>query len=262
MKLLTLLLLLTFNAYAESETIRFSEVSMKGTACQTGTFDTVFAPDQSILSILFDEFVSELPNEEGTRADKNKNIKVCTIKFSAIIPKGYKVTNMDLSYDVRGALVLDQGVSAKFESTLLERGGFLNAGRGRVNKKLIYKMWMGEKDEDIFLDKNVQFKDLTKCTTKEEKVTFKLRNTSTLYMHQHHLALGSFGYFAIDTSDVAGQMNVVLNLEKCSDQNNNSTANRYLRVKRICENRGGRFIGGRCILPNRDRTTRTRSPRR
>ena len=262
MKLLILLLLSTLYTYAENETIRFSEISMKGTACPAGNFDTVLAPDQSMLSILFDEFVSELPNEEGTRADKNKNIKVCTIKFSAIVPKGYKVTNMDLSYDIRGALALDQGVSAKFESTLLERGGFLNSGQGRVNKKLIYKMWMGEKDEDIFLNKNVQFKDLTKCTIKDEKVSFKLRNTSTLYMHQHHLALGSFGYFAIDTSDVAGQMNVKLKLEKCTTQVNNSRGSRYSRVQVLCENRGGRFIGGRCILPNRDRSTRVRRSRR
>ncbi len=259
MKVILLLVILLNLSFASAKTnLSFSEVSMKGDACESGTWDSVFSPDHSALSLLFDSFVNEVPNENTQRLDINKDIKVCTIKFSALIPKGYKVNSMNISYDIRGALSLDQGVQAIFESSLLERGGFLNNSKQRVNQRLLYKRWVGQKDDDIFLEKSKAFSDLTKCTTQEEKVSFKIRNTTTLYMHEFHLDRGSIGFMAIDSSDVKGGMNIKMELEKCD----NPISNRLSRLEQMCIEKGGRFINSRCILPRGNSQSRSQRTQR
>jgi hypothetical protein len=83
--------------------LRLGNPSFNGTGCPIGSVATALSPDDTQLSILFDQFVVEA----GPAAGTNLARKNCSIAIPVTVPNGYSVSVVGVDY--RGFVGLPRG---------------------------------------------------------------------------------------------------------------------------------------------------------
>lgn len=107
--LLTALALITASA-AQASSIRLGTPSYGGTGCPGGSASVSVSPDNSAISILFDQFITEAGNTTGRRLDR----KSCNLSVPVQVPNGYSVAVFQVDY--RGYNAVPRGGYNRFES--------------------------------------------------------------------------------------------------------------------------------------------------
>jgi hypothetical protein len=179
-----ILLNMTFKAFGQ---ITYSNISYRGTGCPEGTVQTVISEDEESLSILFDEFRSEVPNRDmqdrhvrDRRGEEvsHSNLRSCALSFVAEIPENFKVVGLEVSFYARGSALLDPGVEALFASILVGYQG-LSHSQGRP-QTLVQKKWRTQErevSEDFTLNPVAQVNLNSSCSHRNERsIRFDLKN--------------------------------------------------------------------------------------
>ena len=113
-------------APAMADGIRLGEPAYGGTGCPAGSASVALSPDQSAISILFDQYVAEAG---GAKAFDRKN---CNIAIPVHVPQGYSVAVMAIDY--RGFVGLPYGARANLSVNYFLAG----QGRGITTSKSFY----------------------------------------------------------------------------------------------------------------------------
>lgn len=95
---------------AHAQQIRLGQPAYGGNGCPAGSASVTVSPDQSAISVLFDQFVTEAGNTTGRRLDR----KSCNLSVPVQVPGGYSVAVFQVDY--RGYNAVPRGGYNKFES--------------------------------------------------------------------------------------------------------------------------------------------------
>ncbi len=226
---------------AKEEEILFHQVEMKGTGCPDGTTSTITSPDKKTLTLLFDEFLAEVPqydgnndNDEGdsspgARFNVKRSHKICKINISAKIPKGQKVSSVEISVDFRGATSVESGSTAMFKSVLMNWEG-TGRRQGRNKVVIAQKRWSRPIDEDWIISKTRHLKTNSGCSINGDKeINLKLRNIISAAMGRRIDPETTSALIALDSADLAGKLKIKINTSSCEtgeggDEDRNSDA--------------------------------------
>jgi hypothetical protein len=105
----TLLLCLLLSGYAHAEFLKLGTPNMGGTGCPQGTSSIAVSPDQSAISILFDQYVAE------AGGSKSFDRKSCNFAIPVQVPQGYSISVVEV--DFRGFTLLPDGASATLNAS-------------------------------------------------------------------------------------------------------------------------------------------------
>ncbi len=243
MKSLLLLMsaLLSIKSYAQDFSIGI--VELRGTGCPQGSHGSVVSPDGSALSILFDQFSAVVPNESTNndndeadndilipgvhpklqkavlKAQKALSRKACNIVLSAAIPADQKVIGLDIQTDVRGAVMMEEGTEAAFQSLFVGKKGL--GFKGQMPEKSIvgHKIWKankGELIEDWTFSKNHFHPLVSGCAKKaDRKIQLNLKTILYARMLNPFIKLAPRGEVVIDSSDIVGSLKVKVKTQPC-----------------------------------------------
>lgn len=232
--LLALMILSTATTLANAQSIQFDDPILRGTGCPLGTTSFVISPDGDTMTLLFDEFLAEVPqfngdndndqdDEEGPfdKGDARVSHKVCNIILKGQLPIGYKVKALEFQSDFRGAVIVEKGSRAVFKGQLLSFQG--PNGNGRQKKyQLFNKTWSKPGvDKEFALSKSVTIPVKSNCSKKKQKkVHIKLRNIIKAKMNKRVDPNESFAFISLDTQDVLGNLKIKLHTRPCGGNGN------------------------------------------
>ena len=94
-------------ALAGPSGVTLGDPAVAGSGCPAGSVDYVLSPDQTSLSILFDDFITEA--DAGGRDRKN-----CDVAIPVKVPSGFSVSVIDMDY--RGYAYLPRRSNALFST--------------------------------------------------------------------------------------------------------------------------------------------------
>lgn len=115
--------------------------STGGNGCPQGSVSASLSPDNSELSILFDEFIAEAGRGIGKTIDR----KSCNISIPVSVPHGYSVSIIGIDY--RGFVALpDRRAQARFSAEY-----FFANSRG----PMFSKTFRGEQMTDYFIENDL-----------------------------------------------------------------------------------------------------------
>lgn len=102
--------LMAAQAHAQSSALRLGEPAYGGTGCPAGSASVSVSPDQSAVSILFDQFLTEAGRTNGRRMDR----KSCNLSIPVYVPQGYSVALFQVDY--RGYNGIPGGAYNRFDA--------------------------------------------------------------------------------------------------------------------------------------------------
>lgn len=108
--LLSVALLISSFESANAGGMSLGEPSYGGSGCPAGTASATLSPDQTALSILFDNYIAEAGNTTARRIDR----KSCNLAIPVQVPQGYSVAVLQVDY--RGFTAVPNGGRARFEA--------------------------------------------------------------------------------------------------------------------------------------------------
>jgi hypothetical protein len=103
-------LALLIASQANAQTIRLGNPAYGGTGCPAGSASVTVSPDQSAISVLFDQFLTEAGNTTRRRIDR----KSCNLSVPVQVPGGYSVAVFAVDY--RGYNAVPRGGYNKLEA--------------------------------------------------------------------------------------------------------------------------------------------------
>lgn len=125
---------------AMADGIRLGVPSMGGTGCPEGSASASVSPDQTSLSILFDQFVASAGGNTG----KNLDRKSCNIAIPVQVPAGMSVSI--LAVDYRGFNDLPAGAMARMSAEYFFAGSqgprFVQDFRGPIAQDFLFNNQM------------------------------------------------------------------------------------------------------------------------
>ncbi len=181
-----------------------------GNGCPDGTVSTIFSPDHSVLSLLFDSF------EVTTAENKKHAFGNCNIIIPLNVKPGHRITGLTIDY--RGYAFIPEGGKGRFVS------------RYEIGPKMVSAedvTFPGGWDDDFLLTheftqpekplKLKKFKWMLKhkflCN---EKVKFRIENRFHVEKEKFKSEEEAFG--ALDSADVAPSVQVGLVTEPCPNK--------------------------------------------
>ncbi len=220
---------LTFAAIAQGQSVTFREITYAGSGCPQGTVSTAISPDGSALSVLFDEFRTEVPQYDGNndndslprgpRARQRNTVtfshKKCALSFVADLPPGTKADSLEISLEARGATILDPGVEGNFSSILVGYQGIANS---RGNPTIIVnKNWRARptaQDENWIAAPKPLINLNSGCSGANGKsIRFDLKNHITAEITDGNLS--RHGMLTVDSNDVTGLLKFTVRTRPC-----------------------------------------------
>jgi hypothetical protein len=132
--------------------VRFANVIPTGTGCPRGSFAAVPSPDGSALSVLFSEFIVQVPQYDGVndndtaggrasrrRQESNLQHKFCNLALDVEVAPGQQVDSVEVALFNRGATTLDAGVVATHTFSYVGHSGMsAPPARSRIIER---KLW-------------------------------------------------------------------------------------------------------------------------
>lgn len=103
-------LALILSSQANAQSIRLGTPAYGGNGCPARTASVTVSPDQSAISVLFDQFITEAGNTTGRRLDR----KSCNLSIPVQVPNGYSVAILQVDY--RGYNAVPRGGYNRFEA--------------------------------------------------------------------------------------------------------------------------------------------------
>lgn len=216
-----------------AEDFQFQTITMNGTGCPEGTTSVIHSPDNKEVSILFDEFMAEVPQYDGdndnddssegnpgNRFDSRRSHKLCRINIAAKIPEGHKVEGVEISVDFRGATVVERGSMAMFRSVLMDWRGL--RGRGSGKNVIAQKTWNRPTEDDWAISENKFIKTNTNCSTRgEQTLNLTMRNVISAILGRRVSPENTSAFISMDSADLAGKLKVKLITKRCGGSSNN-----------------------------------------
>lgn len=215
------------NSFAQQ--IEFGELTYEGTGCPDGTLTSVVSPDGASLSILFDQFMVEVPSRGAitgpTRPGRNaptratgqhEDHKTCHLKFKATLPEGVMATHLEVNVQARGSAVLDQGIQAYLSTILLNYHGLAQYRRVSPTVLDTYFLRSVRKpiDENWVRDQKAEVAINSECSRSGNKsIQFELRNHLNAEIINRDLMKS--GLVMVDSNDMNGQLKISLRTKRC-----------------------------------------------
>lgn len=103
-------LALVLSSQANAQSIKLGTPAYGGNGCPAGSASVTVSPDQSAISVLFDQFITEAGNTTGRRLDR----KSCNLSIPVKVPNGYSVAILQVDY--RGYNAVPRGAYNRFEA--------------------------------------------------------------------------------------------------------------------------------------------------
>ncbi len=213
----------------QAQSVTFRGVTYAGSGCPEGSVSTAIAPDGTSLSVLFDEFRAEVPQYDGNNDNEghsgrgrlsNRNTatlahRKCALSFTADLPPGLKADSLEISFEARGATILDPGVEGSFASILVGYQGIANS-RGNptviINKHWRSRPspqddnWTGVAKPSVNLNSG--------CSGPSGKsIRFDLKNHITAEITDGNLS--RHGILSVDSNDVTGLLKFTIRTRPC-----------------------------------------------
>ncbi|TNF26416.1 MAG: DUF4360 domain-containing protein [Deltaproteobacteria bacterium] len=235
MKTLLMITALTtlYSGKVFAEDFQFQQIKMSGTGCPEGTTSVIHSPDNKEVSILFDEFIAEVPqyngdndnddsddgNTPGSRFDERRSHKLCKIDIAAKIPEGHKVKGVEISVDFRGATMVEAGSIAMFRSVLMDWRGL--RGRGSGKNVVANKMWNRPIDENWTVSETKYIQTNTSCSARnaDQTLNLSMRNVISAILGRRVSPENTSAFIMMDSADLAGKLKVKLITERCGSSN-------------------------------------------
>lgn len=228
--LLASTLLLSTQAMAQQ--LSFGGFAHTGTGCPQGTTTFTPSPDGQSVSVLFNEFVVQVPQYDGQndndqmggrggprrRNDSALVFKYCGLGFDVELPQGQLVDSIEVSVFNRGATILDVGVLASYTTTFLGSQG-LGGRMGGSPRILERKLWGGDRtnapvSEEWVSSPTMNIPIRSTCAgAQDKKVRFELRSHITAEILGGDLSRS--GLVTIDSSDVNGSIRLKVKTSPC-----------------------------------------------
>lgn len=112
---------------SEAQSIRIGYPSYGGTGCPAGSASVTVSPDQSAITVLFDQFNAEAGQFVGRRFDR----KSCNLTIPVEVPNGYSVAIFKVDY--RGFNLIPRGGMNRFDAEYFWAGS-----RGPTLSRIFY----------------------------------------------------------------------------------------------------------------------------
>ncbi|WP_127716167.1 DUF4360 domain-containing protein [Halobacteriovorax sp. HLS] len=250
---------------ANARSLEFKEVQLSGTGCKEGTTSTIVSDDGNSLSVLFDELMVQIPqfsadndndeisddNEELTsKYDKSVDRKVCLMNIAAKVPRGFKISNIELSFDYRGASFTDAGTTTSFKTKLVNFQG--PSGRHQYPEKLLgTKRFRANEDTDFVLSQTRTLPIESSCSTDGQNVSrFALKNILVAKTIRSSSHFSPEAFLAVDSADMQAKVKFKLDLQRCGDtgdlddrddRSGRGDNSRITYQRQRCERLGGRW---------------------
>lgn len=232
--ILLFITLTTLKANAQN----FQNVTVRGHGCPEGTSSITYAPDNKTFSIIFDNFMAQLPSA-STHSDnvdaikngllsgqynhsKHVDIKVCNIGMILNLPQNTRSATIQIGYDYRGFMSLALGQTAFFRSMLFQTSQ-INHGGGQGHTRNIiqdntYNSGNNALDQDLMISatKNITIPTVPKVQIINgqrvitNQVTLAFKNVIGLHATMPNAVTTGDGQIMIDSSDIAGKMTIRL----------------------------------------------------
>ncbi len=123
-----------------ADQITLGEPGYGGSGCPSGTASVTLSPDNTSLSMIFDEFIVEAGGESGKRLGR----KNCSIAIPVHVPQGFSVSIIDVDY--RGYISIPRRATARFSTEY-----FFAGQRG----PRYVKNFRGGMDDDFLVTNNL-----------------------------------------------------------------------------------------------------------
>jgi hypothetical protein len=239
MKKIFLIVLFLITSKASFAQSLFEGVMARGVGCPQGSVSIVMAPDNKSFSILFDRFMAGLPKTSQLNDNKEAvaigalpptfanstmvELKMCTISFTLNLPGRTRTHELEVSYDYRGHLYLDQGLGAFFKSMMFQvainnHGTGPSSHMNRLIENNSYQASIMNIDQELIISNTQKIR-----VNSVPKI--KAVNGQQVYLNQLFMGFKNItgvhglnpmqnsalaGQLTIDSSDIAGKMTVRL----------------------------------------------------
>lgn len=230
LSILTAITSLTFLATTAIAQVTFGDLKHKGSGCPLGSTALSPSPDSSSVSILFDAFQVQVPNETNEandnelgrrrgRNDVSLQHKACALSFVATLPEGQQVETIELSIYNRGSTFLDQGVQGSLSTIFVGYEGLNNGARPRptiVERKLWQTRRQGI-DEDWTSNPVITIPIQSSCASRTNRnVRFDLKNHLEAEIMNGDVSRS--GLVTMDSSDVNGSLKIRVITRPCGSR--------------------------------------------
>jgi hypothetical protein len=211
----------------------------RGVGCPQGTAIIVMAPDNKSFSILFDNFVAGLPKTSTLNDNKEAvalgvlpttfinspmvELKMCTISFTLNLPGRTRTHDLEVSYDYRGHLYLDQGLGAFFKSLMFQvalntHGTGPSSHVHTLIENKTYQAPVMNLDQELTISKIQKLRVTSVPKIKAvngqqvylNQLFMGFKNVTGVHGLNPNLNSSLAGQLTIDSSDIAGKMTVRL----------------------------------------------------
>lgn len=255
----------TMSPTAYAQGFKFDGTQFQGSGCKRGTTSTVTSPDGKSLSILFDDFIVEVPQVSGDndndfvnelnprkalKNDRNIDHKRCAMFINTDLPEGEIIDSIKIKLDMRGSSYIEDNAQVVFQSFLRDWRGlsrsFQNVRQGQL---LTRKVWNKNNFEDEWtVSKTVTIPINTGCHERQRnKVAFVLNNALMAKLGPARPARGnggngfSFGrgedfsmegmaYSSIDSHDFGGKLDFTVITKPCGSRLNGGPQTGRVRI--------------------------------
>lgn len=187
-------LALTAGAAHAQSGIALGQPAYGGTGCPAGSVSAALSPDNTSLSLLFDQYVVEAGQSVGRSFDR----KSCNIAIPVHVPNGYSVSVLEVDY--RGYNMLPRGASSQFNVE------YFFAGR---RGPMFTRTFNGALDSDFLLNNTLVASAVTWSACGEDVI---LRTNSSMRVQTRG---GADAIATVDSQDVNAALVYHLQWRRC-----------------------------------------------
>lgn len=194
---LVVLALGTLPSLALADGPAIGEPTVGGSGCPAGTVSSSFAPDHTVLTIFFDDYIAE------TEEKQKKAVASCLIGLPMDVPTGHRVTGV--SVDFRGYAYVPKGGKGRF------RAKYKINGKGAGNHQTKFA---SNFDDDFIATHAFTHPPQSNKFKCGESVNLSI--DTELWVQKKKPKQDDEAYAALDSADIVPGIQVVLNTHPCN----------------------------------------------